>query len=149
MHNHFDIEYPEISYRVVAQNAFAFAFLNYTPIVPGHVLICPRRVVTTIAELTPQELEAILELQQAVSIALTKTLDAQGFNYAWNEGSLAGQTVPHFHLHVVPRKVGDAGILGYDPRQFLYRPGVRPTSPQEELENITDLIRKHMPPHTV
>ncbi len=73
--------------------------------------------------------------------ALRESLRAEGFNIAWNEGTAAGQAVEHLHIHVVPRKAGDAGIYRYEPRQFLYRPGSRSESPREELEEIAELIK--------
>jgi diadenosine tetraphosphate (Ap4A) HIT family hydrolase len=82
-----------------------------------------------------------LDLRTKITAALIKLYGAQGFNYAWNEGSLAGQTVPHFHLHVIPRKEGDAGIYEYEPRKFLYRPGSREKTPQAELLAFTREIR--------
>ncbi len=66
---------------------------------------------------------------------------AEGFNLAWNEGKIAGQNVSHFHLHVVPRKIGDAGITEYEPRKFLYRSGSREESPDTELLAVANLIR--------
>ena len=54
---------------------------------------------------------------------------------------MAGQTVPHFHLHILPRKKGDTGITQYEPRIFLYRPGTRATLPQEELASLASLLR--------
>lgn len=54
---------------------------------------------------------------------------------------MAGQTVPHFHLHIVPRKQGDAGILEYEPRKFLYRPGSREEGPEAELQSVAAQIR--------
>ena len=79
--------------------------------------------------MTDEEIKAIFDLRLQLKKALTKILGAEGFNYAWNEGKLAGQSVPHFHLHILPRKEGDTGITKYEPREFLYRPGSREESP--------------------
>ena len=140
----FDIESLRIKERLVASNELAFSFLTHMPIVPGHLLICPIRVVDNCEGLTIEEWQAILMLQKQVCIALRKSLNAEGFNFAWNMGENAGQTVPHFHLHVVPRKDGDSGILEYEPRVFLYRPGSRAISPLEELRQTADLIRSNL-----
>lgn len=140
----FDIKDPITQERLIAQNALAFCFLTYIPIVPGHALICPIRVVESSEALTMDEWQAILTLKQQVCLALKRNLGAEGFNFAWNMGCHAGQSVPHFHLHVVPRKPGDTGILTYDPRVFLYRPGSRAISPTEELKEIAELLRPHI-----
>jgi len=132
---------PTIADRMVAENLLAIAFLGKMPIVPGHMLICPKREVAKSEQLTPEEWNAILQLKEAVCKKLTHVFQAEGFNFAWNEGELAGQSVPHFHLHILPRKAGDAGILEYEPRMFLYRPGIRDISPQEELSSIARLLR--------
>jgi diadenosine tetraphosphate (Ap4A) HIT family hydrolase len=137
----FDIDSPRIKERLVARNELAFSFLSHIPIVPGHLLICPIRVVASCEELKSEEWQSILTLQNQVCSALRKSLNAEGFNFAWNMGENAGQTVPHFHLHVVPRKAGDSGILEYEPRVFLYRPGSRVISPIEELRQTAELIK--------
>lgn len=140
----FDVENPIMKERTIVRNHLAFSFLSHMPIVPGHLLICPIRVVESCEELTFEEWQAILELQHQVCHALKKVFGAEGFNFAWNMGENAGQTVPHFHLHVVPRKSGDTGILQYEPRVFLYRPGSRAVSPLEELQQTAELIRNNL-----
>jgi diadenosine tetraphosphate (Ap4A) HIT family hydrolase len=135
------IDDPTVAERTVAENRLAIAFLGKMPIVPGHTLICPKREVAKSEELSIEEWRAILELKEIVCKKLKSVFQAEGFNFAWNEGELAGQSVPHFHLHVLPRRAGDAGILEYEPRKFLYRPGVRDLSPQGELASIAALLR--------
>lgn len=128
--------------RVILENEYAWAFPTHTPIVPGHVLICPKRCIPKLDDLRDDEITAILELRSRLKFALRIAFGANGFNYAWNEEPIAGQTVPHFHLHMVPRKLGDAGILNYEPRAFLYRPGSREISPHAELRAITQTIKQ-------
>jgi bis(5'-adenosyl)-triphosphatase len=141
---YFDPENPKIKERIIVCNRLAFSFLTNIPIVPGHSLVCPMRIVDSSEQLTLEEWQAILELKLKVCQALRKTFSAEGFNFAWNLGQNAGQTVPHFHLHVVPRKLGDTGILQYEPRVFLYRPGSRAISPSEELQQIAELIKNNL-----
>jgi diadenosine tetraphosphate (Ap4A) HIT family hydrolase len=130
-----------VGLRALWQNEDAYAFLSNAPIVPGHTLIVPSRCVRSVDELESHELKAIFELRGALKPVLESVLKAEGFNYAWNEGSVAGQTVPHLHLHMVPRKTGDAGVLGYDPRQMFYRPGPRDSLPADELAGLAVRIR--------
>jgi histidine triad (HIT) family protein len=130
--------------REIIKNDLAWAFPTNIPIVPGHILICPIRCVADFNDLTGEEIIAIFDLQKKLKIALKKAFDARGFNYAWNEGEIAGQSVPHFHLHILPRKEGDAGILEYDPRKFIYRPGSREQSPESELISVVKDIKKFL-----
>ena len=132
----------EIKKRRITENEFAFAFPTNIPIVPGHTLICPKRCIAKFEELTTEELNAIRELTLQITHALTKTFGAEGFNFAWNEGSLAGQSVPHFHLHILPRKTGDSGITKYEPRKFLYRTGSREATPEKELQETAKIIKE-------
>jgi diadenosine tetraphosphate (Ap4A) HIT family hydrolase len=132
---------PEIKERSFAENKTAWAFLTNIPITPGHSLVSPKRVVEKMEDLTEQEILDIFALTSLVKNALRKTFGAEGFNLAWNEGKEYGQSVPHFHLHIVPRTPGDEGIAEYEPRKFLYRPGSREDSPEAELKAIADDIR--------
>ena len=132
---------PEIEARTVAQNGLARAFLTNIPITPGHILIVPVRHTAKFEDLTPDERTVLFALAAEMKTALERMFGAEGFNHAWNEGPVAGQSIPHFHLHIVPRKHGDEGITGYDPRKFLYRPGSRETTPEDELRNIATEIK--------
>jgi diadenosine tetraphosphate (Ap4A) HIT family hydrolase len=134
---------PEIEGHTLKRNELAWAFLTNIPITPGHSLVIPVRHVETFEELTDAERAAIFGLAAEVKEALHTTFGAEGFNHAWNEGATAGQAVPHFHLHIVPRKAGDAGITEYEPRKFLYRPGSREVTPEAELQAVAqDIIEK-------
>lgn len=134
-------EIPEIQERAIVRNELAWAFPTNIPVVPGHVLVAPIRCVASFENLTEDEKRAIFALRDQLKVALTNVFKAEGFNYAWNEGELAGQSVPHFHLHILPRKEGDAGITEYEPRKFLYRPGSREETPENELRAVSKLIR--------
>ena len=127
--------------RCVRENLYARAFLSNSPIVPGHTLIVPKRCVGTLDELQGIELDAMLDLRLQLKKLLKSLLHAEGFNYAWNEGCVAGQTVPHLHLHIVPRREGDAGVLGYDPREKFYRPGPRACEDLDELAALAGRLR--------
>jgi len=137
-------ELPEIKKRKIIENKLAFAFPTNMPIVPGHLLIAPKRCVAKFEDLTEKEKKAIFDLLKKLKPVLKKVFGAEGFNFAWNEAKLAGQSVPHFHLHVLPRKEGDTGITEYEPRKFLYRPGSREETPEAELLAIAKLIKKEI-----
>jgi diadenosine tetraphosphate (Ap4A) HIT family hydrolase len=129
--------------RIIIENDLVFAFPTNTPIVPGHILICPKRHVKYYEDLTVEEMSSIECLRNKLKLALKKSLKTQGFNYAWNEEKIGGQSIEHFHLHVVPRIEGDVGVYKYEPREFLYRPRPRTViSPDEELDEIVKIIKK-------
>ena len=133
----------EIKERTVIENDLAFVFPTNIPIVPGHLLICPKRHVQYYEDVTQEEKVAIESLREKLKFALQKAFGAEGFNYAWNEEIIGGQSVPHFHLHIIPRKEGDTGIYQYEPREFLYRPGPRSVATStEELLEVISLIQK-------
>ncbi len=134
----------DIKKREIIRNNYAFAFPTNIPVVPGHVLICPIRCIDNFNDLTKKEIEGIFDLQKKLKKALQKAFNAEGFNYAWNENEVGGQAVPHFHLHMLPRKKGDTGITEYDPRKFLYRPGSREKSHDGELSSIVKKIKKFL-----
>ncbi len=142
-------ESPAIKERIVAENNLAKAFPTNIPIVPGHVLICPIRCVARLEGITNDEINAVYELLAQLKRALVKTFGAEGFNFAWNEGEAAGQNVPHIHLHVLPRKAGDTGITEYEPRKFIYRPGSRETSSENELQAVANLIKNRYKHETI
>ena len=133
---------PELKSRTLKRNDLAWAFLTNIPITPGHTLVVPVRHVKKMEELTPEEHAAIFALAAEVKHALRTTFGAEGFNHAWNEEPVAGQTIPHFHLHIIRRKTGDEGITEYEPRKFIYRPGSREATPEAELQAITEQIKK-------
>lgn len=83
------------------------------PVTPGHVLIIPRRAVLRFAELNAAERVRLLELVEWAQRHLaTLTPIPEGFNLGVNDGPVAGQTMPQFHWHVIPRRTGDV----VDPR---------------------------------
>ncbi|MEX1013730.1 MAG: HIT domain-containing protein [Candidatus Paceibacterota bacterium] len=137
-------EIPEIKESQIIENNLAWAFPTNIPITPGHTLVSPKRCISKYEDLSKEEKEAIENLRIKICDALKETFDAEGFNFAWNDGKNCGQSVPHFHLHIVPRKEGDTGIYKYEPRKFLYRPGSREDSPESELQEIAKIIRNNI-----
>ena len=90
----------------------AVALPDGFPVSPGHTLIVPRRHVADYFSLTHAEQTALWALVPEVKAFIERTHTPDGYNIGMNLGKAAGQTVPHVHLHVIPRYVGDAA----DPR---------------------------------
>jgi len=98
----------------IASNVEAFAIFDGYPVAPGHTLVVTRRVVQTWFEATPSEQAALMALVNDIKVFLDQRLDPtpDGYNVGFNCGDAAGQTVPHVHIHVIPRYRGDV----VDPR---------------------------------
>jgi histidine triad (HIT) family protein len=86
------------------------AFLDVRPVFKGHVLLVPRLHVVTLPDLPAPLRDPFLEAAQRLSTAMTTVLGAQGSFVAMN--NTVSQSVPHLHLHVVPRTKGD-GLRGF------------------------------------
>ena len=82
------------------------------PLNPGHVLIVPRRHVASWFEATAAERAEMLRLADEARRIVIERHAPDAFNLGLNDGAAAGQTVPHVHLHLIPRYAGDVG----DPR---------------------------------
>ncbi len=78
------------------------------PVSPGHTLVIPRRHIGSFFELTDAERACMVELLAKAKAELDLSFQPDGFNIGINDGAAAGQTVPHLHLHLIPRYRGDA-----------------------------------------
>ena len=78
------------------------------PVSPGHTLVVPRRHIGSFFELTDAERACMVELLAKAKAELDLSFQPDGFNIGINDGAAAGQTVPHLHLHLIPRYRGDA-----------------------------------------
>lgn len=134
----------DVKSRIVLENDLAFAFVTHIPLTPGHTIICPVRHMQKYEELADAEKAAIEDLRLQIRAALIKTYQAEGFNYAWNENEVAGQSVPHLHLHVVPRNPDDKNKLQYEPREFLYGSVPRAKTSHEELAEMVEKIKQNL-----
>jgi histidine triad (HIT) family protein len=97
------------AHRVLEDEA-CVAFLDVRPLFPGHVLVVPRAHRATIADLTQEELGALFGNARRLARAQEAALGADGTFVAMN--NRVSQSVPHAHVHVVPRRKGD-GLRGF------------------------------------
>jgi diadenosine tetraphosphate (Ap4A) HIT family hydrolase len=110
----------------LAESSLAFAFEDEHPVSLGHALIVTRRHVATYFDCTADEKTAIWRLVDQVQNAIVTLRAPDGFNVGFNAGIAAGQTVPHMHVHVIPRYAGDVddprgGIRGAIPGKQNYQ----------------------------
>ena len=94
--------------RVVAENDLAFAILDGFPVAEGHALVIPRRHVSDFFGLTQEEVRACNELLHRLrEVVMKNDPEVEGFNLGMNAGAVAGQTIFHCHIHLIPRRAGD------------------------------------------
>ena len=93
--------------QVFYETPLSLGLVNLKPVVPGHVLVVSRRVVARFADLTPEETTDLWSLAKKVGTCVEPHFGATSLTYAIQDGPAAGQTVPHVHVHVLPRKPGD------------------------------------------
>jgi diadenosine tetraphosphate (Ap4A) HIT family hydrolase len=93
--------------RWVNENKSAAALRDRYPVSPGHTLIVPKREVSSIFELSEEEMLDCWRLLKAERDALQLSLGPEGFNVGINVGEAAGQTIAHPHIHLIPRFKGD------------------------------------------
>lgn len=93
--------------RVLGQNAHALWIRDGFPISPGHSLVIPKRHVGSFFETSSEERSALLDLLDQAQAAAKAEFEPDGFNVGINDGASAGQTVPHLHVHLIPRFQGD------------------------------------------
>ncbi|MCX6402062.1 MAG: HIT family protein [Propionibacteriales bacterium] len=100
----------ELPADVVLDEPDLFAFLDRRPVFKGHVLLVPRDHVVTLPDLPAGQRDGFLAAAQRLASAVVDGLGAQGSFVAMN--NIVSQSVPHLHLHVVPRTKGD-GLRGF------------------------------------
>lgn len=95
----------------VYEDAQVLAFLDINPLAPGHTLVVPKREVERLDQLPPDEAAAIGRVLGIVARRVLAAVGATDYNILQNNGSAAGQEVPHVHFHIIPRRTNDG--LGY------------------------------------
>jgi diadenosine tetraphosphate (Ap4A) HIT family hydrolase len=93
--------------RIILSNQQAVAVADGFPISPGHTLIIPRRHIESIFETNSEEANALILLLAEAKNFVDKEFKPDGFNIGVNDGPAAGQTIPHLHIHLIPRFTGD------------------------------------------
>jgi len=93
--------------RIVAQDSLVIAFRDQYPVSPGHTLIIPRRHVASFFETSTAERLRLLQLLEEEKLRLDEEFKPDGYNVGINDGSAAGQTIFHLHIHLIPRYLGD------------------------------------------
>ncbi|KZO91480.1 diadenosine hydrolase, partial [Calocera viscosa TUFC12733] len=99
----------DVTRQVFFHTRLSYGLVNLKPIVPGHVLVVPRRTVPRLADLTGEEMTDVFETVRRVGQVVEKAYKGQALSIACQDGPAAGQSVPHVHVHILPRRFEDFG----------------------------------------
>lgn len=101
----------EIPCHKVYEDDDVLAFLDISPVNPGHTLVIPKRHYVDLLELPETEAQTLIARIKKIAPAVISGVEAKAFNLNLNNGKIAGQEVGHFHWHIVPRFEGDGREL--------------------------------------
>lgn len=121
----------EIPSRTLYEDERFRVILDLGPATKGHALVLPREHFADIYEIPADWAADAVKVGQQIAVRMRERLHTDGANLVQNNGEAAGQTVPHFHLHVIPRYRGDG-------QHILWKPG---TASDQELDEIVEAMR--------
>jgi histidine triad (HIT) family protein len=121
----------ELPATIVYEDDNSLAFLDHRPLFPGHTLLVPREHVETLGDVSPSLIEPYFKAAQLLSRVVETALDAEGTFVAMN--NRVSQSVPHLHVHVVPRRRKD-GLKGFFWPRTKYKG-------EEEMKEVQSKIR--------
>jgi diadenosine tetraphosphate (Ap4A) HIT family hydrolase len=112
--------------EIIAESELVFSIYDKFPVSMGHVLIVPKRHSADYFELTSEEQYICWTMVNTVKQILTHKYNPDGFNIGINVNKEAGQTIPHAHIHLIPRYKGDikdpeGGVRGVIPPKKVYK----------------------------
>ncbi len=120
----------------VYEDMHAVAFLDIEPRSAGHTVVIPKRHAETILDLHGGDVGTLFTAVRAVTDVLKKALAPDGFTIGINHGTAAGQAIPHLHVHVIPRYLGDKGGSIHT---------VVTNPPAESVEEVAEKIKRVLP----
>lgn len=121
----------EIPTNVIYQDDDFTVFLDADPATKGHALIVPKEHYANLYELDDDIAAKVMPLAKKLATHMTGVLGCDGFNVVQNNNEVAGQTVFHFHVHLIPRYEGGSRILEWDHQKFT----------DEEIAQIRDALK--------
>ena len=113
----------------IDEDEHTLTFMDVNPLNPGHCLVVTKRHVPSIFEADVEDLKAVVATAMRIAVAIQAGLKPDGLNLLQANGAAAFQSVPHFHLHLIPRFTGDG--KGFDwklvpgDREAIMRTGER------------------------
>src|ERR1044071_1771440 len=128
----------ELPATIVYEDDDSIAFLDHRPLFPGHALLVPREHVETLGDLPSKIVGPYFEAAQLLSRALESAMDAEGTFVAMN--NRVSQSVPHLHVHVVPRRRKD-GLKGFFWPRTKYKDEAEMKAVQSKIAAVLKKIK--------
>lgn len=111
-----DIINKKANAEILFENERVISFLDIRPVNYGHTLVIPKTHYENFLVLPEDKLSELIKVTKDISGAIVKSLSPEGFNIVTNNGTAAGQSVFHFHFHIIPRFKDD---------DFRFRPNLK------------------------
>lgn len=108
----------EIPSRTIEENELFRVVLDVAPATKGHALILPKEHCRNLFDLPEETGAEVMKMAQKIALKMKDKLHCDGVNLVQNSEEPAGQTVFHFHMHVIPRYVDDGQTIGWKPAQL-------------------------------
>ncbi|WP_167957656.1 HIT family protein [Anaerosporobacter faecicola] len=121
------------SYTVYEDDDFK-AFMDISPASKGHTILIPKKHADNLYELDETVASKLLPVAKKIATALKTELQCEGLNLLQNNGEIAGQTVFHFHMHLIPRYEGDQVVVKWVQEKYEGEP----------LDQLSARIKKHI-----
>jgi histidine triad (HIT) family protein len=131
------IMHGDVPCHKLYEDSQVFAFLDILPLARGHTLVIPREPAATMAQLSEESAAALGRVLPRLTRVLQETLGTSAFNILQNNTSLAYQSVPHVHFHIIPKFEAATGL------RLVWEPGVLIP---EEAEELSSKVRKRFSP---
>lgn len=123
----------KISAPTIYEDAKTRAFLDAKPHSPGHTVVIPKAHGVTIFDFTDAQMKELIVAVKKTMVRIKEVLHPDGFNVGWNHNTAGGQVVPHLHIHIFPRYLGDHGGSMHS---IVNNPG------RKNVEEVTKLFRR-------
>jgi diadenosine tetraphosphate (Ap4A) HIT family hydrolase len=133
-----------LSKQMFYEDSLVYALYTHKPILPGHCLIIPKRHVERFEELSDDEILAIGRTIKKVNIAVMQVFETSSYLLLQKNGVEVGQTVPHVHVHYIPRKKGEDSILSFLIK--MYTSSIQSPISQEEMDRVVKELKAAISP---
>ena len=122
----------KIPSSLVYEDDNVISFLDIMPANKGHCLVVPKKHYETLLDISDEDLKSVILAVKKIAKALSLSIGNGSSNIVMNNGKIAGQLVPHAHVHIIPRFKGDRLRIKWSHKKYI----------DKEMKNIQEKIKK-------